>query len=157
MNPDKFKEEIEDIQVEEALRNFRASIHHWSEEEFARPRAIERTRWSMFQARFWRMIANPALGATLAAALLITSVGIPVGIQHERAVEAARQAVLDQQKKELQQHLAEEEAKKSASSNTVDDGAFLDDVDSDIARATPDAMQPLASLMMDGPGNSSRR
>jgi hypothetical protein len=157
MNPDRLKEQAEDVQVEAALRNFRASIHHWSEQEFARPRAIERTGWSRFQARFWRMIANPALGGTLAAALLITSVGIPVGIQHERAAEAARQAALDQQKKDLQQHLAEEEAKKSTAANTVDDGAFLDDVDSDIARATPDAMQPLASLMMDGPGNSSRR
>lgn len=156
MNHDTFKKETEDIQVEAALRNFRASIHHWSEQEFVRPRAIERTRWSRFQSEFWRMIANPALGGTLAAALLITSVGIPVGIHHERAVEAARQAVLNQQKRELQQHLAEEEAKKSAAS-TADDGAFLDDVDSDIAQATPDAMQPLASLMMDGPGNSSRR
>ena len=157
MNPDRLTEEAEDIQVEAALRNFRASVHHWSEREFARPRAIERTGWSAFRAGFWRMIANPALGGTLAAVLLITSVGIPVGIQHERAVEATRLAVLDQEKKELQQHLAEEEAKKRAAASPVDDGAFLDDVDSDIARAAPDAMQPLASLMMDGPGNSSRR
>jgi hypothetical protein len=157
MNPDKFKEEIEDVQVEEALRNFRLSIRNWSEQEFARPRAIERTRWRMFQAGFWRMIANPALGGTLAAALLIASVGVPVGIQQEHKIAAERQAALDQQKKELEQRLADEEAKKSAAANTVDDGAFLDDVDSDIAQATPDAMQPLASLMSDGPGNSSRR
>ena len=157
MNPDRLKEEAEDIQVEAALRNFRASIHHWSEEELARPRAIERTGWSRFQTGFWRVIANPALGGTLAAALLITSVAVPVAIQREHKIAAERQALVEQQKRELQQRLAEEEAKKSAAANTVDDGAFLDDVDSDIARATPDAMQPLASLMMDGPGNSSRR
>ena len=157
MNPDTLKEQAEDVQVEAALRNFRASIHHWSEQEFARPRAIERTRWSRFQTGFWRMIANPALGGTLAAALLIASVGVPMGIQHEHKIAAERQAALDQQKRELEQHLAAEEAKKSAAANTVDDGAFLDDVDSDIARATPDAMQPLASLMIDGPSNSSRR
>jgi hypothetical protein len=157
MSRNKSIEHAEDVQVEEALRNFRAGIHQWSGREYARPRAIERTRWSRFQAGFWRMIANPALGGTLAAALLITSIGVPVGIQHERAVEAVRQAALVQQKKDLQQHLAEEEAKKTMSLDKVDDGAFLDDVDSDIAQATPDAMQPLASLMADGPGNSSRR
>lgn len=157
MNPDTLKEQAEDIQVEAALRNFRASIHHWSDQEFVRPRAIERTRWSALRGGFWRMIANPALGGTLAAALLITSVGVPVAIQREHKIAAERQSLLDQQKRELQQRLAEEEAKKSAAANSVDDGAFLDDVDSDIARATPDAMQPLASLMMDGPGNSSRR
>ena len=156
MNPDTLKERAEEAHVEDALRNFRTSIHHWSEQEFVRPRMIERTRWSRYQSGFWRMIANPALGGTLAAALLITSVGVPVGIQHEHKVAAERRALLDQQRKELQQHLSEE-AKKSAAASTVDDGAFLDDVDSDIAQATPDAMQPLASLMMDGPANSSRR
>ena len=156
MSRNKLIEDAEDIQVEEALRNFRASIHQWSEQEYVRPRAIERTRWSALRGGFWRMIANPALGGTLAAALLITSVGVPVAIQREHKIAAERQSLLDRQKRELQQRLAEEEAKKSAA-NSVDDGAFLDDVDSDIARATPDAMQPLASLMMDGPGNSSRR
>ena len=157
MSRNKSIEHAEDVQVEEALRNFRASIHQWSEQEYVRPRTIERTSWSRFQTGFWRMIANPALGGTLAAALLITSVGVPVAIEREHKIAAERQALLDRQKRELQQHLAEEEAKKSTAANTVDDGAFLDDVDSDIARATPDAMQPLASLMMDGPGNSSRR
>jgi hypothetical protein len=157
MNPDRLKEQAEDAQVEAALRNFRASIHYWSEQEIARPRVIERTGWSRFQTGFWRMIANPTLGGALAAALLITSVGVPVGIHHERVMEAARQARLDQQKRDLQQQLAEEEARKSLAADKVDDGAFLDDVDSDIAQATPDAMQPLASLMIDGPSNSSRR
>ena len=92
MNPDRLKEQAEDAQVEAALRNFRASIHYWSEQEIARPRVIERTGWSRFQTGLWRMIANPTLGGALAAALLITSVGVPVGIHHERVMEAARQA-----------------------------------------------------------------
>jgi hypothetical protein len=157
MKPDQFKEEIEDAQVEEALRNFRLSLRNWSEQELIRPRVIEITGWSRFQNGFWRMIANPALGGTLAAALLITSVGVPLGIRHERAVETARLAALDQQKKELQRRLAEEEAMKSVASDKVDDGAFLDDIDSDVSQATPDAMQPLASLMSDRPSSSSRR
>jgi hypothetical protein len=145
MKPDQFKEEMEDAQVEEALCNFRLSLRNWSEQELIRPRVIEITGWSRFQNGFWRMIANPALGGTLAAALLITSVGVPLGIRHERAVETARLAALDQQKKELQRRLAEEEAMKSVASDKVDDGAFLDDIDSDVSQATPDAMQPLAS------------
>ena len=36
MNPDTLKEQAEDVQVEAALRNFRASIHHWSEQEIGR-------------------------------------------------------------------------------------------------------------------------
>jgi hypothetical protein len=46
---------------------------------------------------------------------------------------------------------------KSVASDKVDDGAFLDDIDSDVSQATPDAMQPLASLMSDRPSSSSRR
>ena len=122
MSRNKLIEDAEDIQVEEALRNFRASIHQWSEQEYVRPRAIERTRWSALRGGFWRMIANPALGGTLAAALLITSVGVPVAIQREHKIAAERQSLLDRQKRELQQRLAEEEAKKSAAANSVEIG-----------------------------------
>jgi hypothetical protein len=137
--------------LEEALRNVRASIHAWSDREFVRPRAIERSRW----AGFWQAIANPALGGTLAATMLVAAIGVPVGVYHEREVAAQRQAL------ELQRKQAAEQARKAAAaaatSIAVDDGAFLDDVDSDIAQDAPDAMQPLASLMNDGAGKSSRR
>jgi hypothetical protein len=154
MNPEKYPKPAEDAEIEAALRNFRLSVHHWSEQEYVRPRAIERTRWSRFTAGFWTMIANPALGGTLAAAMLIASVSVPVGIQYEHKVAAERQAALD-----LQQKQAEEVRKSAvaAASSAVDDAAFLDDVDSDIAQATPEAMQPLASLMNDAPAKSSRR
>ena len=144
----------EDAQVEAALNNFRLSIHRWSEQEYVRPRAIERTRWSRFGNSFWRTIANPALGGTLAAALAIASVGVPAGLYHERAVAAQRQAALDLQRKQAAELALKAQA--VAAADSVDDAAFLDDIDSDIAQATPDAMQPLASLMNEGPGKSSQ-
>jgi len=144
-----------EAQLESVLRNLRLSVHAWSEEEYVRPRAVERSRWADFQARFWRAVANPALGGTMAAVLLMTSVGVPVGIHHQHVLEAEHQAAVNLGKRQ-----AEEQARKAevaAVASTPDDGAFLDDVDSDIAQAAPDAMQPLASLMNDAPSKSSRR
>ncbi len=91
----------------------------------------------------------------MAAVLLMTSVGVPVGIHHQHVLEAEHQAAVNLAKRQ-----AEEQARKAevaAVASTPDDGAFLDDVDSDIAQAAPDAMQPLASLMNDAPSKSSRR
>ena len=136
------------------MRNFRLSIHEWSEQEYLQPRTLERTRWSSFRNIFWQMIANPALGGTLAAALAIASIGVPVGIHHEHVVAAQHQAAIEQQQKQAAEMARKAQA--AAAANPVDDGAFLDDVDSDIAQATPDAMQPLANLMNDGPSQSNR-
>jgi hypothetical protein len=159
MNPEQRRVSIEEAQseaqFEAVLRNFRLSAHAWSNEEFVRPRAIERTRWADFQARFWRALANPALGGTLAALLLMTSVGIPVNIHRQHVLEAEHQAVANLAKKHAE--ALARKAEVAAVASASDDGAFLDDVDSDIAQATPDAMQPLASLMNDAPSKSSRR
>jgi len=154
MNFEERHTQSDDAQVEAALRNFRSSVHAWSEQEFVRPRAIEHTRWSSFRRAFWRTIANPALGGTLAAAVAIASIGVPAGIYHERAVEAEHKASLELQRKQAVELALKAQA--AAAANPVDDEAFLDDVDSDIAQATPDAMQPLASLMSDGPSQSTR-
>jgi len=154
MNHEERHNQAEDAQVEAALRNFRLSVHYWSEQEYARPRAIERTRWSRFRSGFWQTIANPALGGTLAAALAIASIGVPAGIYHQKAVAAEHKAALDHQQKQAADLALKAQA--AAAANPVDDEAFLDDVDSDIAQATPDAMQPLASLMNDRPSKSNR-
>jgi len=158
MNPEEYRHK-EDPQIEEALRNFRLSVRNWSEREFVRPRAIERSRWASFRAGFWQAIANPALGGTLAAAMLVASIGIPIGVHHQREIAAQHQAVV-----ELERKQAAEQARKDAAaaafastSSPADDRAFLDDVDSDIAQDAPDAMQPLASLMREGAVKSSRR
>jgi hypothetical protein len=140
MNLDKRNQEPEDAQVEEALRHFRNSVRAWSEQEFARPRTVRRSAWS----QVWRMIGNPASNWAMAVALLASSVGIPVAVHHERQV--AEQHRIDEQnrQKELAAKLERERAAQA-----IDDADLLSDVDSDIAQETPEAMQPLASLMSD--------
>jgi hypothetical protein len=133
---DNFKEDYkvgsEDVQVEEALRNFRASVHAWSEREL-RPNRTPKaaSRW---------MVA-PAMAWGLASVLAVAAVTVPVSVHHERQVAAARLAAEQQQK----QRAAAEAARAAA--NSMDDEALLNHVDSDIAQSTPDAMEPLASLM----------
>ena len=139
MNFKEENEQVEDVQVETALRHFRESVHGWSEQEYGRARVIQRSRWS----GFWRVMANPAMVSTLGCALVITSVGIPVTVHHERVVAAEQLAA-----RERQQKLAAEEKERQAA-NAMDDEELMSHVDSDIAQAAPDAMQPLASLMND--------
>ena len=51
-----------------------------------------------------------------------------------------------------QQRLKEEAARQQAAVE-INDDELLSHVDSDIAQSTPDAMQPLASLMIDANGD----
>src|SRR5580698_7316398 len=132
--------QVEDVQVEAALRNFRASVHNWSEQEYGRTRTIQRSRWS----GLWRVMAHPAMVGTMTSALVIASVGIPVTVHHERQVAIERQAA--RATIDLQQKLAAEAAVKTTA-DTIDDEDLLSHVDSDIAQAAPDAMQPLVSMM----------
>jgi hypothetical protein len=136
------KHEFEDTQVELALRNFRESVHGWSEQEYARPRVIKRSRWDAI----FRLVANPVMAGSLASALVITSVGVPVRIHHERQVVAEQNAA-----RERQLELAKEAREQQA--NAMTDDELLSHVDSDIAQGAPDAMQPLASMMTDAAGN----
>jgi hypothetical protein len=128
----------EDEQIELALRSFRDSVHAWSEQEFSKARTIRRSRWDAF----WRVLANPVLGWTLASALVVTSVGVPVTVHHQRELVAARNAQM------LRQQLLEKQAAQQEAVAMSDD-ELLSHVDSDVAQAAPDAMEPLASLMSD--------
>lgn len=140
MNFDKEDRELEDLEVQAALKNFRASVHAWSEEEYGRPRSAR-------QSGLTRWVASPVLGWGLAAVLTATVVTVPISVHHERQVAAAEHAAQVEHDR-----LAAEAARLTASSvaaNSVDDEYLLSHVDSDIAQATPDAMEPLASLMSD--------
>jgi hypothetical protein len=58
--------------------------------------------------------------------------------------------VITAQKQEAiakQQKLAAEEVERAKAAAYIDDEELLSHVDSDIAQATPDAMEPLASMM----------
>jgi hypothetical protein len=129
--------ETEDVQA--ALRHFRESVHGWSEQEFGRARVVRRSRWdAMFQ-----LIARPAVGWATAALLVAASVGVPLAVHHERELAVERRLVIERQQ---QLALAEDKAKQQAATAMSDD-ELLTHVDSDIAQAAPDAMEPLASLM----------
>jgi len=143
MNFDEQNREIEDLEMESALRNFRASVHSWSEYEFSKTRTVKRSRW----AAMWVVFAKPAMGWALGCVLMVSSVGIPVTVHHQRQLIAERNAQLLRQ-----QRLAKQAAEQQAALAMTDD-ELLSHVDSDIAQAAPDAMQPLASLM----GESSTR
>jgi hypothetical protein len=128
--------EIEDGQVDAALKNFRESVHAWSEQELGRARTVRRAP----RAGFWRMMASPAMGWAMAAVLVAGGVGIPVKVSHQRQVAAQEAAVAEQHRL-----VAEKEAKQAEVA--MDDEELLNHVDDDIAQATPDAMEPLASMM----------
>ena len=78
---------------------------------------------------------------SLASALVVVSVGIPASVHHERQVAAERQASLDREQ------AMQAEAAKQQVTTAMSDDELLSHVDSDIAQAAPDAMEPLASLM----------
>jgi len=136
MNFEERRRDLEDPQVELALKHFRESVHGWSDQEHGRPRAIKRSRWDAM----FRLVANPVMAWSLAGALVVTSVGVPVNIHHERQVEAAKIAAQVRQR-ELEKEAREQQA------NAMSDDELLSHVDSDIAQGAPDAMQPLVSMM----------
>jgi len=123
---------LEDVELNEALKNFKSSVHAWSDSAYSRPRGIGKE----VRVRSWRL----ALGWALGCALVAGSVSGGLLERHHR-VEAARiaaeQRVADQQKQ-----LREQQARAQ-----VSDEALLADVDSDVSRQVPSAMEPLAQMM----------
>jgi hypothetical protein len=115
-----------DAALERLLKDFRSSVHAWSEAAYDQPhKPVKIYRTS------WRLTASWALGCVLA-------IGSVAGGMYERhhvneqekisaAAEAARQQKLDELSKESEDLLAK--------------------VDSDVSREVPSAMEPLAQLM----------
>jgi hypothetical protein len=97
----------------------------------------------------WLTLASPALGWSLIAVLALSSAGVPVVVERQHQAAEQRQAALELERKQA----AEEAARQAAAS--IDDEALLSGIDSDIAQAAPDAMQPLASLMSDSETRSA--
>lgn len=129
--------ESEDPVVEQALRNFKTSVDAWSEAAqrnmtWTRPRTVAKAA-----RHSWRLAAAWALGCAVAAASV-------AGALHEREHEQmlARIAATQAAQRAAQQKLVLQQ-----SSQTDED--LLANVDSDISRAVPAAMEPLAQLMDD--------
>jgi hypothetical protein len=120
---------LEDALLEDALKDFRQSMHAWSDAAWSAPRTVPVT----VVRRNWRLAAGWALGCVLATGTL----GGGVYQRHHQQAMAKIKAEQEarQQQLAMQQHAREE------------DEDLLATVDSDISRAVPAAMEPLAQLM----------
>ncbi len=121
-------ESAQDAQLNEALKNFRLTVHAWSEAEISRPRAVHMT----VRRRNWRLAAGWALGCALIAG------GVSAGV-HERSLKIEQAKIKAQHDAEVRQQLAAAEAREEED--------LLAKVDSDVSREVPAAMEPLAQLM----------
>ena len=112
-----------DPALKAALANFRLSVHAWSEAAYSRPRTPVAPR-----RKVWRTAAGWALGCVLVAA------GVSGGV-YERHLNQARVAAA----------LEAEHQRQLAADREAEE--LMADVDSDISRQVPSAMEPLAQLM----------
>ena len=115
-------------ELEQALADFRLSVHAWTDAELSRPRAAVQP----VRRRIWRLAAGWALGCVLIAGTASGGVYEHRHRQQLARAEAARMA-------EQQRLAAIEQARQEED--------LLAKVDRDISREVPSAMEPLARLM----------
>jgi hypothetical protein len=114
--------------VDQALRDFRSSVQAWSDAAYRQPRLVEIAP----RRTVWRMAAAWALGSVLVAG------GAWGGIlEHQHRQEQDRLARLRQQ--EFDRRLQEQKAREAE--------LELAQVDSDVSREVPDALEPLVPSM----------
>jgi len=117
--------EMHDPRMEQVLRDFRSSVHAWSDAVYQRPRLVEVAHRRMA----WRKAAVWTLGSVLVAG------GVGGGrLENQHRKEQARIAAA--REAEHQRQIKEQQAEEE-----------LATVDTDVSREVPDAMEPLAQLM----------
>lgn len=120
--------DLPDAVLEQALKDFRSSVHAWSEAENGRPHvAVKIYRTS------WRAAASWALGCVLAVGSLAGGLYERHHLSEQAKIAAAAEAER-QQKLEADQRKQTEELAK---------------IDGDVSREVPSAMEPLAQMMVD--------
>ena len=127
--PDAFDEQSLDQTIQHALRDFRLSIHAFSEAAYNRPRPGFET---VPQPKAWRRATAWAMGCVLAAGLATGGIYERHHQQELARIAAIRDA--DHQRQLAEQHALETED-------------LLAKVDRDVSRQVPNAMEPLAKLM----------
>jgi uncharacterized protein HemX len=136
----------------ETLRDYRLSVHAWSDAEFTRSRRA----FAYSSRRFaWRLAAGWALSCVLVAGSV--SAGIWDHHRREAQATAAREAlhereVIEQrQQKQRQQAVSALQSMQTQQKQQVrsSDEELMASVDSDVSRQVPTAMEPLAQLMVD--------
>ena len=128
--------DAEDLELELALKNFKSSVHAWSDAAYRRPRAFTKE----VRLRSWRLALGWALGCVLVAGSV--SGGL---LQRHHRVEQARIAA-QQRAAEQRKQVREQQARAQVSDS---DEVLLAGVDSDVARQVPSALEPLAQMMAD--------
>lgn len=123
-------DEAMDRELEQTLRNFRLSMHAWSEAAYSRPR----TGAAVVRHRTWRLAVGWALGCVLVAG----SVGGGV-YEYRHRQELARIAAAERETR--QQQLAAAERAREA------EAELMARIDSDVSQQVPSALEPLAQLM----------
>ena len=118
-----------------ALREFRLSVHAWSEAAYIRPgTAVAAVR----RKQVWRLAAGWALSGVLVAG------GVSTGVwehhRQEMRMAAARVA-------EYERLAANERNQQVNQQARQEDEDLLAKVDSDVSRGVPSAMEPLAQMM----------
>jgi hypothetical protein len=117
-----------DPDMDQALRDFRSSVHAWSDAVYRQPGRVEVAP----RRTVWRMAAAWALGSVLVAG------GAWGGIlEHQHRQEQDRLARLRQQ--ELDRRLQEQRAREAEHELAL--------VDNDVSREVPDALEPLVPSM----------
>lgn len=135
-------EAIQDAEIAQALSNFRRSVKAWSDAEMGRPRIIV----APARGSTWRLAATWALGCVVVLG------GVSGGLferQHrieQAQVQARVQATLKAQQAAEQQALAAQKARPA------DPEQELAQVNRDVSRTVPSAMEPLAQLMGEDDG-----
>jgi hypothetical protein len=118
-------------ELELALREFRLSVHAWSDAVMSRPRLA-------LAAAPRRSVWRLAAGWTLSCALIIGGLSAGVFEHHKQKMLIAQAQMAEQQR--LTAEMRTQQARQ-------EDEDLLAKVDSDVSRAVPSAMEPLAQLM----------
>lgn len=136
--------EIAEAGLEDALKNFRSSVHAWSETEFTRPRAVLLAEHRQARHMTWRTATAWALGCALAAGSL--SAGIYEHHHHDQLARMAAQRAAAESA--LQQR--QPAAAQAPADTPAQDEKLMAAVDQDVSQEVPSAMEPLAQLMNEG-------
>jgi Tfp pilus assembly protein PilN len=116
--------------LDEALRDFRLSVHAFSEAAYSRPRRVVEPG----RSRVWRL----ATGWALACVLIAGGASAGVWEHHRQEMKIAAAQLVEKQR------LAAQEQARLA---RLDEENLLAKVDSDVSREVPSAMEPLAQMM----------
>lgn len=127
-------DDVHDLELELVLRNFRQSVHAWSAATYARPR-------EGFAAQPHRAAWGRVAAWALSSALVVGLAGTGVYERHQKQELARIEA---QRNAERQRELAAQQARETEE--------LLAQVDSDVSREVPNAMEPLAQLMAEDDG-----